>query len=88
MNYEEFLLTKKANIQKVGFVAKGKNELLKDFQDYTVSKCIEHGRFAVFHDCGLGKTFQQLEIARIVCDEEKGKAIVLCPLAVSGQTIE
>ena len=48
-----------------------------------VLKAVKHGRYALFHDCGLGKTIQQLEIARIICERENSKALILCPLAVS-----
>lgn len=87
MTYEEFIESKKKGIQKIGFKCENLNPRLKDFQKFCVEKAILHGRYALFHDCGLGKTFQQLEIARLICEEENGRAIILCPLAVSGQTI-
>lgn len=88
MDYQMFLANKRKSIEKVGFTPKNLNSMLKDFQKYCVIKSIESGRFALFHDCGLGKTFQQLETAKLICENENGKALILCPLAVSGQTIE
>lgn len=48
---------------------------------------LQRGRAALFEDCGLGKTPQQLEWARIVAESTGGRVIIFAPLAVSGQTI-
>lgn len=56
---------------------------LFDWQRDVVSWALRRGRAALFEDCGLGKTFQQLEWARHV----PGKVLILTPLAVAEQTV-
>jgi len=43
---------------------------------------LRRGRAAIFADCGLGKTFMQLEWARFV----PGRVLIVAPLAVAKQT--
>jgi DNA modification methylase len=61
---------------------------LKDFQRFIVSKALEHGKYALFADTGLGKTFMQLEWARNVSKQTQKPVLILAPLAVVGQTIK
>ena len=49
---------------------------------------MEVGKFALFEDCGLGKTIQQLEWADKVSKHTQGTVLILAPLAVISQTIE
>lgn len=56
---------------------------LFDWQRDVVTWALRRGRAALFEDCGLGKTFQQLEWARHV----PGKVLILTPLAVAEQTV-
>lgn len=63
------------------------NPLLFDFQKFTVQRCLELGKAAIFADCGLGKTLMQLEWAKQVA-ARNGNVLILCPLAVAGQTIQ
>lgn len=56
---------------------------LFDFQKAIVSWAVRRGRAAIFADCGLGKTFMQLEWARLI----GGRCLILAPLAVAQQTI-
>lgn len=58
------------------------NPRLFEFQLDIVAWVLRKGRAAVFCDCGLGKTFMQLEFARHV----PGKVLVLAPLSVAQQT--
>jgi DNA modification methylase len=90
MDYEEFLKTKQKKIIESGFEVSDSelNESLFDFQKYIVKRAIKAGRFAIFADCGLGKTFMQLEWARLVSQKTKQPVLILCPLAVAGQTIK
>ena len=55
---------------------------LFDFQKRIVDWALSKGRAAIFADCGLGKTFMQLEWARHV----PGDVLILTPLAVAQQT--
>ena len=45
------------------------------------------GKYAIFADCGLGKTLMQLEWAHQVVMNTGKPVLILTPLAVSGQTI-
>ena len=47
---------------------------------------LKKGRFEGWEDCGLGKTIQQLEWARLVCELEGTSAIGFAPLSVQCQT--
>jgi hypothetical protein len=61
---------------------------LYPFQCFCVSKALKNGRFALFEDCGLGKTRQQLTWANEVVKHTVKPVLILAPLAVVGQTIE
>lgn len=87
VNYQEFIASKTRKINEVGFSCDTLHDSLKDFQDYAVQKALEKGRFALFEDCGLGKTFQQLEWAKQVNDYTQKPVIILAPLGVSAQTV-
>ncbi|NDV93500.1 helicase [Dysgonomonas sp. 521] len=88
--YAEHLERKKKRPKEWGFSVDEStlNTQMFAFQKYCVKRAIETGRFALFEDCGLGKTFQQLEWCKQVCDREQRPVIILTPLAVSGQTIK
>jgi len=62
MEYKEFLETKVKNHIESGFNVDELelNENLFDFQKHIVKIAIRKGRFAIFADCGLGKTLMQL----------------------------
>jgi len=87
--YKEFLESKKVAFQPTGFdIADDQlHQMLFPFQRFCVRRALMAGKYALFEDCGLGKTFQQLEWARQVALHEFGPVLILCPLAVSGQTI-
>lgn len=88
-NYQEFLNSKIKRIQESGFeIEETKlNPQLFDFQKFIVKRALKAGRYAIFADCGLGKTFMQLEWANQVTRHTNKPVLILCPLAVSGQTI-
>ena len=62
-SYLDFLETKKKARTYSGFEVADNdlNPLLFDFQKFCVKKALKVGRFALFENCGLGKTIQQLE---------------------------
>lgn len=64
------------------------NPILFDFQKYVVRKSLQNGVYAIFADCGLGKTMMQLEWAQHVVKNTAMPVLILCPLAVAGQTVE
>jgi len=85
MDYNEFLRSKRFR-----YVATGKaierseiNPILFAFQKDIVRWAVKKGRCAIFLDTGLGKTFCQLEWARLV----GGRALIVAPLSVARQTI-
>lgn len=89
LNYEEYLESKLARFTATGFhVADNQlNPALFDFQKFIVKKSLMKGRFAVFSDCGTGKSIMQLEWSHQVVNHTQKPVLILCPLAVAGQTI-
>lgn len=90
MEYNKFLETKKKSFLESGFNI-DENELNKnlfDFQKFTVKTALSKGRFAIFADCGLGKTLMQLSWAEAVFNHTNKKVLILAPLAVVEQTKE
>lgn len=87
--YLEFLETKKTAIEQSGFDIKESelSEHLFPFQRYCVRRALKSGRFALFEDCGLGKTIQQLEWAKHVVNHTSRPVIIFAPLGVIGQII-
>jgi DNA modification methylase len=88
MNYEEFLKTKEKTFISSGFDVNESdlNNHLFDFQKHIVKIALRKGRFAVFADCGLGKTLMQLSWAEQVAIETSKPVLILAPLAVVEQT--
>jgi len=56
---------------------------LFDFQRDLVTWALRKGRSAIFADTGLGKSFMQIEWARLIGE----RTLILAPLAVAQQTI-
>lgn len=88
MNYQQFLESKKWQIKAAGISAEKFNPSLFPFQKSIVNEALEKGRFGIFADCGLGKTFMELEWAKQVSDYKKQPVLIVCPLAVSGQILK
>lgn len=88
--YEKFIESKKRNLLASGFDVEVSelNKNLFDFQQYVVKTAIKKGKYAIFADCGLGKTLMQLEFANQVSQKTQKPVLILCPLAVAGQTIQ
>ena len=86
MNYEQFLEEKAVIDVPTGIDidASRLNPMLNDFQRDIVKWALRRGRAAVFADCGLGKSFMQLEWAHHV----PGDVLIAAPLAVGPQTVE
>lgn len=90
MDYKSFLETKIKKAKQTGIdIPESKlNKQLFPFQKFIVSRMLRQGKGAIFADCGLGKTFMQLEWANQIAKATKKPVLILAPLAVSGQTIE
>lgn len=87
-DYQKFLDTKRKTFIESGFELSESelNPMLKDFQKYGVKTALFKGKFAFFFDCGLGKTFCQLEWAKQVLVKTNKKVLILAPLAIVEQT--
>lgn len=90
MTYEDFLLKRKRLTFENGFQVGDEHlhPILFDFQKYAVKKALAYGRYALFEECGLGKTFQQLVWADHMVRNTNEPALILAPLGVTGQTIK
>lgn len=88
MNYENFLERKLTRIEPVGFQAESVNPNLFDWQAQIVRWALQRGRAALFEDCGLGKTLQQLAWADEVAKHTGKSVLILTPLAVAEQTVK
>jgi hypothetical protein len=86
MDYKRFLEKKHFYVKPTGFESKGLNPMLFDFQKDIVQWACKKGKAALFEDCGLGKSPQQLEWGRQVHEHTGGDVLILAPLAVSKQT--
>jgi DNA modification methylase len=84
LNYEAFISSKLHTAPPTGMQVSRDDihPMLFDFQRDLVEWALSRGRAAVFADCGLGKTFIQLEWARFI-----GNVLIVAPLAVSKQTV-
>jgi len=88
MSYTAFLESKRHNSVMTGFDIDESdlNDKLYPFQKHCVQWALKRGRAALFEDCGLGKTPQQLEWAHRVSEYTDKPVLILAPLAVSEQT--
>ncbi len=88
MNYTDFLARKAVIHPPTGIPNVGDlHPALFGFQRDCVRWALRRGRAALFEDCGLGKTLQQLVWADEVCRSTGGNVILLAPLAVGQQTV-
>lgn len=88
--YASFIAGKSARIDDAGFQVDDAdiNPTLFDWQRHVVRWALKKGRAALFEECGLGKTFQQIEWARLVAAHTGRRSLILAPLAVAHQTVE
>jgi superfamily II DNA or RNA helicase len=89
MNYKDFIKKKgeiKTN-QGIPINNIKLNTSLFPFQQFIVKTALNRGKYAIFADCGLGKTFMQLEWAKQINIKTEKPVLILAPLAVTKQTI-
>jgi DNA modification methylase len=86
-DYEAFLESKDHKIDPAGFDAAELSPTLYPFQQAIVRWAVKLGRAAIFADCGLGKSFMQIEWARQIHKHAGGTVLFVAPLAVAEQTI-
>jgi len=84
LSYSDFLAAKVAMAPVSGFVVEDDeiNPLLKPHQRAMVQWACLGGRRALFAAFGLGKTFVQIEILRIIVARFGGKGLIVAPLGV------
>ena len=89
-DYHSFINNKRAVMADEGIdVDQSRlNPRLKPWQKDIVQWALRRGRAALFEDCGLGKTFQQLAWAEHVAKHTRGQVLLLCPVAVGVQTCD
>ena len=86
--YQEFLKSKERKTIEAGFKISDQqlNRNLFDFQRYIVCKALAMGRYAIFADCGLGKTVMELETASQIVRHTNKPVLIIAPLVVVAQT--
>lgn len=86
--YQEFLKRKLERATPSGFEKKKEeiNPMLFDWQRDIDHWAMKRGRAALFEDCGMGKTPQQLEWAHSVSEYTGKPVLIVAPLAVADQT--
>jgi DNA modification methylase/superfamily II DNA or RNA helicase len=84
-NYQEFIKSKTILQINHGIDVKKSDihPMLFDFQKDIVQWAVKKGKAAIFLDTGLGKTFIQLEWARLL----KQTTLIVAPLSVARQTV-
>lgn len=85
MNYAEFIDRKSQLEHAGGFAAKFLPDCLRDFQKAMAERAVRYGRYALYEDCGLGKTIQELVCAQNVIEHTNKPFLVLTPIAVAYQ---
>lgn len=85
-DYKKFLKSKEIISKPSGFDCDNFNENLFEWQADIVKWALKKGKAALFEDCGLGKTFCQLEWAQKVHKKTNKPVIIFAPLSVAEQT--
>ena len=85
--YDQFLLTKSQLDGEYGFDPVWMPDFLIDFQSAMVEWACRRGRAALFEDCGLGKTVQELTWGENVVRMTNGRVLLAAPLAVALQIV-
>lgn len=85
MTYADFLAAKQRRAPQVGVHATREDlhPALYDWQAHSTLWALRTGRCALFWDCGLGKTFAQVEWARLSAE----RALIVAPLSVARQSV-
>ncbi len=82
--YADFIARKRKAFSGNGLPTQRIPPRLFDWQSAITRWAIKKGRCALFEDCGLGKTFQQLAWA----DNVPGRVLMFAPLCVAEQTVQ
>ena len=84
MDYLSFVKSKipKVSISGLSCEIDEINPMLRDHQRDIVCWAVQGGQRAIFAQFGLGKTFMQLEICRLMHQKAGGRTLIICPLNV------
>lgn len=85
-SYHEFIARKLRIDSPSGFEPGDINPALFDWQADIVRYACMRGRFGGYENCGLGKSIQQLESARLINEHTNRPVLIFAPLAVATQT--
>lgn len=90
LSYDEFIKSKVRKSIETGFEIDKKefNSNLFDYQKDIVHIALKKGNYAIFADCGLGKTLMEIEWAKQVNKHTNKPVLIFAPLEVCYQTIE
>lgn len=88
-DYTTFLASKRTVVVPSGIevALDDIHPMLFEFQREIVCWALRKGRAAIFADCGMGKTFMELEYGRLIHERTSRDVLILAPLAVAAQTI-
>ncbi len=88
MTYDDFLHSKVQVAPESGFEypKTQMNPHLFQWQKDIAYWALKKGRAALFEECGNGKTIQQLEFSRCVCQHTGKPVLIVAPLTVGEQT--
>ena len=89
-NYLSFLRKQLIIAPESGFevVMNNLNSNAFEWQKHIVKWALKKGKCALFEDCGMGKTLQQLMFAGEVNKHTKMPVLIVAPLAVASQTVK
>jgi DNA modification methylase len=89
-DYAEFVEAKHVKTRYTGFdwPIDRLPPMLSEWQKRVVVWALKAGRAALFEDCGLGKTCQQLAWLQAVVQHTRKPVLLLTPLAVGPQTVK
>lgn len=89
MSYEDFIRSKQRSHISTGFKIDRNdlNSMMFEYQKDIVDIALKKGKYAVFADCGMGKTFIEIEWARMIKNKTNKPVLILAPLEVCHQTI-
>ena len=81
-SYLDFLRAKMAAAVSSGFEPGKVHSMCKPHQRDIIQWAVRGGRRAIFARFGLGKSFMQLEVLRLIGEREGGRQLVIAPLGV------
>lgn len=87
-DYQKFLDLKKIIDVPTGFEPVYINDKAFDYQGDIIRWSCRRGRSALFEDCGLGKTIQQLCVGQNIVEKTNKPVILLAPNEVKRQTVK